>query len=80
MRRAVAGGGQEDSARGPLDPESRPCVLRASKAAASGCDDAVSTANDDGSSRRHSSHRYAWIPPTLGGKSLVTRRWVMPTA
>src|SRR5206468_5514192 len=25
--------------------------------------------------RRHSSHRYDWMPPTLGGKSLVTSRW-----
>ena len=37
----------------------------------------VSTANDDGSSRRHSSQSIVWIPPILGGKSLVTKRWVM---
>ena len=37
----------------------------------------MSTANDVGSSRRHSSQSIVWIPPTLGGKSLVTNRWVI---
>ena len=34
----------------------------------------VSTATSSGGSRRHSSHRYDWMPPSLGGKSLVTSR------
>ena len=35
----------------------------------------VSTVTSPAGSRRHSSHRYDWMPPILGGKSLVTRRW-----
>ena len=37
----------------------------------------VSTAKVDGSRRRHSSQSIVWIPPSLGGKSLVTNRWVI---
>src|SRR6185436_13119666 len=33
----------------------------------------VSTWVESDGSRRHSSYRYDWMPPTLGGKSLVTR-------
>src|SRR4051812_21905698 len=35
----------------------------------------VRTATSSGGKRRHSSQRYDWMPPTLGGKSLVTSRW-----
>src|SRR5690606_34772308 len=38
----------------------------------------VSTTNELGSSRRHSSQSIVWIPPTLGGKSFVTKRWTAP--
>ena len=43
----------------------------ASKAAAPGCD-VVSTVTSPAGRRRQSSQRYDWMPPTLGGKSLVT--------
>src|SRR3712207_8025897 len=33
----------------------------------------VTTATSSGGRRRQSSHRYDWMPPTFGGKSLVTR-------
>ena len=36
----------------------------------------VRTVVSSGGSRRHSSHRYDWMPPTFGGKSLVTSRWL----
>ena len=45
----------------------------ASKAAASGWG-VVNTVTSPAGSRRHSSQRYDWMPPILGGKSLVTSR------
>src|SRR5436190_8639470 len=48
----------------------------ASKAGASGWA-VVRTANVSGGRRRHNSQRYVWMPPTLGGKSLVTSRCLM---
>ena len=38
----------------------------------------VSTAKRSGGRRRHHSHSNDWIPPILGGKSLVTRRCFTP--
>ena len=40
----------------------------------------VSTAKSAGSSRRHSSQSRVWMPPILGGKSLVTSRCVIDGA
>ncbi len=33
----------------------------------------VSTCVSSGGRRRHSSYKYDWMPPILGGKSFVTR-------